>query len=199
MKDRYACLMYHEIDDGVCSPYHVPWNDFTEQMFWLKEKGYKTLDLRKGELDTSPGGKRILITFDDGHKSNIRAAQFLHNLGFCAVFYILQEQSLTNTAYLSESEIQYISDLGHIIGVHDKNHMHWTKLSNIELIEDLNGVRLWLERLTGQSIVTCSAPGGFIRHREYLLIRKFVPELKYIRSSFNDYNLSFASDLSRQL
>ena len=180
---NYPCLMYHEIAYPYKHPFYVHPDDFKKQIDWLLANGYKSIDLRKNNEKGN-----ILITFDDGHKSNLEAARYLHEKGFVAVFYILKNFSLEDSDYLTEDDIREIAALGHIIGVHGKNHIWWTRKSKEELVSELYETTLWLENLVGQKVVTCSAPGGMIRNRERRIIRKHLPYFKYIRSSFHGYN-----------
>ena len=180
---KYACLMYHEIAYPFRHPFYVHPDDFKKQIDWLLTNGYKSIDLSKGD-DTG----NVLITFDDGHKSNLEAARYLHEKGMVAVFYILKNFSLEDSEYLTEDDIKEIATLGHIIGVHGKNHLWWTRKRKEELVRELEETAIWLKTLTGQEVITCSAPGGMIRQRERYIIRKHCPYFKYIRSSFHGYN-----------
>lgn len=182
---NYPCIMYHEIAYPYRHPFYVHPDAFKEQMEWLLSNGYKSIDLRKGDQSGD-----VLITFDDGHKSNLEAARYLYKKGLVAVFYVVKNFSLFDEEYLNEEDIKEIAELGHIIGVHGMNHLWWTKKSKNQLVEELKDTSLWIESLTGQLPFTCSAPGGMIRCREKKIIIKELPFLKYIRSSFHWYNQS---------
>lgn len=182
-KSYYPCLMYHEIASPYRHPFYVHPDAFKEQMEWLLSHGYKSIDLRKSDQSGN-----VLITFDDGHKSNLEVARYLNNKGFVAIFYVIKKFSLTDAEYLNEEDIKEIANLGHIIGVHGKNHLWWTKKKEKQLVEELKDTSLWIESLTGQLPFTCSAPGGMIRYREKKIIQTKLPFLKYIRSSFHWYN-----------
>ena len=175
--------MYHEIDFPYKHKFYVKPEAFKTQMKWLKDNGYISIDLSKGDQEGN-----ILITFDDGHKSNIMAARYLKELGFVAVFYIVKDYSLNNPDYLDESDIKKIAEMGHVLGVHGKNHSWWTKKNAQLLTEELAETAEWIENITGTKPITCSAPGGQIRKREENIIKKHLPYMRYIRSSFHDYN-----------
>lgn len=180
---KYACLMYHEIAYPYRHPFYVHPVEFKKQVDWLVKNGYKSIDLRKGDDNGN-----VLITFDDGHKSNLDAARYLHSKGMVAVFYLLKNFSLEDPEYLNEDDIKEIASLGHIIGIHGKNHFWWTRKSEDVLVRELNETAKWIESLTGLMPITCSAPGGLIRDREYTIIRKRLSFIKYIRSSFHGFN-----------
>lgn len=187
----YPCLMYHEIAFPYRHPFYVNPDEFRKQIDWLVANGYKSIDLRKGD-----DSGNVLITFDDGHRSNLEAARYLHTKGLVAVFYLLKNFSLEDPEYLNEDEIKEIASLGHLIGVHGKNHFWWTRKSKDVLVSELDETARWIESLTGQPPITCSAPGGMIRGRERRIIRKYLPYIKYIRSSFHGYNKSGDTNLN---
>ena len=180
---KYPCIMYHEIDFPYKHKFYVSPEAFKTQMKWLKDNGYMPIDLRNGDQKGN-----ILITFDDGHKSNIMAARHLKELGFVAVFYLVKDFSLNNSDYLDESDIKEIAQMGHVLGVHGKDHSWWTKKNAHQLIEELDETAEWIENITGQKPITCSAPGGQIRKREENIIKCHLPYMRYIRSSFHNYN-----------
>lgn len=180
---KFPCLMYHEIASPCKHKFYVTPDKFTEQIDWLLTNGYNSIDLRNAKLDGD-----VLITFDDGHKSNLMAARLLKEKGLIAVFYVLKEFSLHNPNYLSEDDILEIYKMGHIIGIHGKDHGWWTKKNQDALILELEETANWIQDIIGEKPFTCSAPGGQIRNREFKIIERYLPYLKYIRSSFHYYN-----------
>ena len=76
---NYPCLMYHEILTPARTGCSVSPANFKKQVGWLVANGYKSIDLR---TDFDLTGKDVLITFDDGHKSNLEAARYLKDKGF---------------------------------------------------------------------------------------------------------------------
>lgn len=89
---------------------------FEEQMEWLHENGYSSMTLAEFEdyvsgRDTRPSGKRVLITFDDGHLSTARYCyEILKRYGFTAVvFLITAKQPERPIAEIKPDLLQYIS------------------------------------------------------------------------------------------
>ena len=154
---------------------------FQAQMALLDRLGVQSW-LPGGTIDPNAGSP-CFITFDDGHKSNLSAASLMRELDLKACFYIVKEFALQDPSYLDESEIKEIAAMGHMVGVHGKTHDWWTKFDDAALTAGLSETRDWLEDLTGQPVVTCSAPGGKTDDRVIRCIRKQIPGLTYIRTS----------------
>lgn len=177
----YSALMYHQTTAPAQDKYYVSIPDFREQI-----KLIKTLDIESVSLENKsfPKTKRppVLITFDDGHKSNLEAAEILTEYGLKGYFYVVKDFSLNNPAYLNEDDILKISNMGHTIAVHGKDHNWWILKSNEQLIQELTETKNWIESITGKPVITCAAPGGVLNERVIQCIKEFMPEYKYIRT-----------------
>lgn len=179
---RYPCLMYHQTVCGeMHGKYWVALDAFRTQMEYLSVNGYSSIDLSSEK--PFAGNKGVLITFDDGHGSNLDAAKELSKRGLKGVFYILKNKTLSDAEYLSEDGIREMSEMGHVIGIHGKDHKWWTGKKPSQFIDEFRETKEWLEDLTGRNIITCSAPGGFVNARVADVITTNFPDMKYIRSS----------------
>lgn len=190
MKNKNICLMYHQIQYPYLDKFYVHPDSFKEQITYLLDNKLC------GALSEIQPLKGIIITFDDGHKTNLQAAKWLSERGVQAVFYVVKDFSMNIADYLNEAEIKEISDMGHLIGVHGKDHDWWTKKSAETLISELTETKEWIEKLTGRTCITCSAPGGRIFSKVEKLIRKSLPDLIYIRNSRFWFNNSDAKYLN---
>ena len=176
----YTCLMYHEVVTPLLYKFSVEPLQFEKQLHALADAGVVSYILgENGNKDKY----KCLITFDDGHESNLNAARLLAELGYVGYFYLIKDYSMGREDYMSEGDIKEISSLGHHLGVHGKNHDQWSRMPEKKLISDLRETKDWIEQLTGKPVYTCSAPGGNIDQKTIELIKREIPELKYIRTS----------------
>lgn len=182
MNKKYTSLMYHEIVSPTITKYSVSPNMYEAHMRALKKAGVDSFILDSSSDDLS-GSKCCLLTFDDGHISNLYAARVMAEMGLVGYFYLLKDNSLELDDYLKEDNIKELAKLGHKFGVHGKNHGWWTKKTPERLVSELRETKDWIEQLTGQNVITCSAPGGIIDKRTIDAIRNGFPDLKYIRTS----------------
>ena len=176
----YTCLMYHHIEEPASMKFSVSPDRFQAQMEALQRLGIRSW-LPDGN-GTPSSDIPCFITFDDGHKSNLFAAEFMRDLGLKACFYVVKDFALNDPAYLDEAEIKAISEMGHMIGVHGKVHEWWTKFDDKTLAADLQETKSWIEDLTGKAVVTCAAVGGKINSRVIRCIRESIPDMPYIRT-----------------
>lgn len=182
----YTSIMYHFIEDPASMKWSVTPQSFKNQIALIENMGVKTICV--GDKMCDDAVPPCFITFDDGHRSNLKAAEILaeHNMRAC--FYVVKDYSTCNPNYLNASEIRTISQMGHAIGIHGKYHNWWTRYSDEQLVSDLRETKYWIEDITGIGVNTCSAVGGKIDKRVINCLRTNLPELKYIRTSKWGYN-----------
>lgn len=186
----FSCLMYHELVDSPLNKFSVTPQAFEAQIRELVKQGINSYQL--GIISNNNEALFCMITFDDGHVSNLQAAKLLADAGLTGYFYLIKDYSLKKMDYLSEKNIVEIARLGHHLGVHGKDHMHWVKKEDKQLIAELKETKDWIEQLTGVAVNTCSAPGGVINQRSIETIKREMPDLKYIRTS--KYGINFVGD-----
>lgn len=171
--------MYHETTSPKRTKYYVPIELFEKQIKRLYEIGVRSWD-----IDNPPNnkGKYVLFTFDDGHGSNLRAAEILSKYGYKGYFYVVKKYSLYKNDYLSVKEIKQISDMGHSIGVHGFDHKHWTTKKENQLVYELSDTKKWIESITNVNVTSCAAPGGVINKNVIKIIKDNFPEFKILRT-----------------
>lgn len=178
---RYTCLMYHYIEAPASIKFSVSPDAFKAQMEALKRLGVPSFLPGEGG-DPSAQVPPCFITFDDGHRSNLYAAELMRDLGLRGCFYVVKDFARNDPAFLDEAQIKAISDMGHLIGVHGKVHEWWTKFDDRTLAADLRETKSWIENLTGKPVITCAAVGGKINARVIRCIRENIPDMPYIRT-----------------
>ncbi len=142
----YPALLFHSFDNNINS----------DKFYDLALKNYiLLLDFIGKNIDP----KNITITFDDGFKSIIPAAEHALKKGYKTIAYIITDY-VDKEGFLSKNDIKYLHKIGCIIGSHTKSHKDLSKvdhkLANIELIES----KKFLEKIIGIEVVHFSFPYG---------------------------------------
>ena len=178
----YTALMYHETTAPAKTKYYVSIENFKKQIQLLNKLNINSVDLENKQFTNNNKYPSTLLTFDDGHKSNLQAARILHKHKLKGYFFCVKDFSLNNPEYLTEKDIYEIAEMGHTIGVHGKDHKWWTTKSNQQLVEELTETKEWIENITGKAVTTCAAPGGVLNKNIIDCILLSMPEYKFIRT-----------------
>ncbi len=170
-KNKIPILMYHALEDSENPAgfdnmsdqvYVVNTESFRKQMACLKADGFKTLLIDELlALERFPD-KVVVLTFDDGHRSNwALACQILKEFGFKAEFFITTDRINTQD-FLTESEIRALAEAGMGIGSHGVTHRFLNDLSGEDVLFELNGSYSRLAGIIGRDVSGISFPGGRI-------------------------------------
>src|SRR6476659_11173864 len=101
-----------------------------------------------------------LITFDDGGKSAIAAAQMLEERGWRGWFFVTTNYIGTR-GFLSAADIRQLASRGHVVGSHACSHpLRMGHCSRPQLIEEFSRSRSVLSDLVGSDVRVASVPGG---------------------------------------
>jgi len=164
---RVPVLMYHEIADSLPDKndrFMTPMYVITAAMFeghlrTLAEHGYRSLLL--DEVDgVDPGGKYVVITFDDGLAGNFtHAFPLLTKYGFKATFFVAVN-AVGGARYMTWSQIENLSRNGMSIQSHTVSHRPLETLSGPEIRNELQGSRDAIEKRLGTRVSAISFPHG---------------------------------------
>ena len=176
---RIVFLMYHELElpgRTLCQSepgyvrYILPIERFREQMQWLKESGWRGLNV--SEALRYPAGRNVCITFDDGCETDlIAAAPVLRELGFGATFY-LTAGFVGKAGYLKEAQARELDARGFQIGCHSMTHAYLSDLGEAELEREIVEAKSLIENIVGHSIEHFSCPGGRYDARTIQMARR---------------------------
>src|SRR6195256_5382089 len=176
---RIVFLMYHELEiDGrkLCQAepgyvrYILPLETFRRRMGWIKESGWRGLNV--GEALRYPAEPGVCITFDDGCETDlIAAAPVLREFGARATFY-LTAGFLGTPGYLTADQVRQLDSLGFEIGCHSMTHPYLSDLSDAELGREIVDAKLHIERILGHAIEHFSCPGGRYDERTLATARR---------------------------
>jgi len=158
-------LIYHSVDDsGSCIS--VSPSDFEKEMIYIKENGYKTLNLNeaigvwKGEVKKPH--KAIVITFDDGFQNNYDIVfPILKRLDLTATIFLTtgylgkrcawdKKGDIPQLPLLSWEMIKEMHEYGIDFQPHSVTHPHLPLLSEKEIRYELNTSRATIEEKLGK-------------------------------------------------
>ena len=174
MAKRIPILAYHSIlQEGrgalpdSWQPLHtVPYRSFCTQLDLLKTGNWGTLPV-EALNDPSIWNSRIkqvLITFDDGHDSDLLAAAALAVRGFTAAFFIPWAH-IGQAHFLDRSGVKQLNRDGFRIGSHGMTHCRLTAISKEQLWQELTESKARLEDLVGLPVRDLAIPFGSYNQR----------------------------------
>jgi len=168
-------LLYHSLDNSG-SPISITPKMFKKQMEYLRDKGYRTINMVKfinslyAEIDSTEN--MIILTFDDGFKSVYTTAfPILRDYGFTATVFLATnyigrrcewetDDTIPDIPMLSWDEVREMSKYGIEFGAHSCSHPHLTKLSINEARKEILNSKLEIETNIDQSIHLFCYPYG---------------------------------------
>lgn len=182
---RIAVLMYHRIAESKSDYDRTP-ELFRKDLERLYEEGYRPIALKDfvaGRVDVPAGCSPVVITFDDGDKSQYQSAPDSAlptpdcALGIMeafraehpdfnpqATFFVNGGVPFGQKAMLSE-KLKYLVQRGYTIGNHTWDHEKLSKQSAAEIQIALGRNAAALEPLTGEPVNLLALPYG-IRPKE---------------------------------
>jgi peptidoglycan/xylan/chitin deacetylase (PgdA/CDA1 family) len=173
-------LLYHHISnstDTQDSRYNIPPEKFEEQIKWLYDNGYQTINVSElanliyhgGEIPQRP----VIITFDDGNIDIYNDAYpILKKYGFVATFYVVQTY-VNGKDMISTDQLKELINNGWEIGSHSKTHAHLPAISEDELPDEIRMSKLNLEEKLGVKINSFAYPFGEINDNIIRLTSNF--------------------------
>jgi peptidoglycan/xylan/chitin deacetylase (PgdA/CDA1 family) len=171
--------MYHSIstdlDDRV-SPYFRTVTSpamFARQVRTLKKSGFHAIGLSEalsllkgGDAATTPGPRKVVITFDDGFRDFYTTAfPILADAGFTATVFLpsrfIGKPFITGRDCLSGAEIRELCGQGVEFGSHSESHRMLVELERSELERELSESKARIEDVTGRGVDLFSYPFRF--------------------------------------
>jgi peptidoglycan/xylan/chitin deacetylase (PgdA/CDA1 family) len=169
MSEGSLFLMYHELQgpgldiskrDPGYRHYIVRAGDFRDQLSWLKFNGFTAITVSEALSSTNAAGNAVVITFDDGVRSDLTvAAPLLKEFGFSATFY-LTSGLLGRKGFLGSNDVRELAREGFEIGCHSRNHRSLDHLGEADLEEEIIQAKAELEAIIGVPVEHYACPGG---------------------------------------
>src|ERR1700735_2211479 len=174
MTARIATFLYHDISDNPAEsgfqrrsarPYKQTRKVFAAHMDRIAATGFTPGSVL--DLNFQQPGKHLLITFDDGGKGALHAADELNRRGWEGDFFITTSLLATST-FLDAGATRYLHSCGHVIGSHSHTHPDIFKaLSFGRMVDEWRASCDILAGILGVPCVTASVPGGDVSRRVF--------------------------------
>ena len=165
-------LLYHDLESAQCKSNKstlpgvdtvVPLATFDRQLAYLSHHQYKSISLAEFfHLRKTSGDLRnkIVLTFDDGHKSNFELAlDCLLRHGFRATFFVVSG-NIDQGPHITSTQLKQMSELQMEIGSHGVTHTYLSQMDEARLHAEIDDSQKALADITGTSIDFFAFPGG---------------------------------------
>ena len=174
---RVPILMYHSISDnlfGKSHPYfqiNTSVEVFAGQMRWLRNHGYRTVDLTEliekfERREKMP--KTVVITFDDGYRDFLDGAMpVLKQCGFSATIFLATDRiqdspaRLNGAEYLTWQDVRQLHQQGIQFGSHTVSHADMRSLGPEQIEYELGYSKELIEQKLGDSVTSFAYPFAF--------------------------------------
>ena len=174
---RVPILMYHSISDnlfGKSHPYfqiNTSVEVFAGQMRWLRNHGYRTVDLTEliekfERREKMP--KTVVITFDDGYRDFLDGAMpVLKQCGFSATIFLATDRiqdtpaRLNGAEYLTWQDVRELHGQGIQFGSHTVSHPDMRSLGPEQIEYELGYSKELIEHKLGDSVTSFAYPFAF--------------------------------------
>jgi peptidoglycan/xylan/chitin deacetylase (PgdA/CDA1 family) len=169
VRPQIACLMYHEVTDdptasGFQRPgafaYKHPIATFAAHL--ARIAGAPAVPGLVVDVDFDQPGRHLLLTFDDGGRSALTAAELLARQGWRGHFFIVTSLTGSRT-FLDAASIRALRSAGHLVGSHSHTHPNIFRAQTpTRMIEEWRTSCDMVAQILGEPCVTASVPGGDI-------------------------------------
>lgn len=180
-------IYYHDVVLGDGGTYDkISFENFKKQMNWLLSNGYETLKF--GHLEKCDTGKnKVLITFDDGWRSNYEIIfDFMKENGiYYNIFLSPGLQQKEPKHYLTWQMIDELSNSGWVgFGAHTYDHIDARSINSSDWNKQIEKANLEIYNHTGQVPKDFCFPYGLYNHS---IVNKLAKYSNYSRLYTSEY------------
>jgi peptidoglycan/xylan/chitin deacetylase (PgdA/CDA1 family) len=155
MHESHIILNFH----GIGTPQRVL--DPGEEPYWLSLEQFQDI---VGFAASMRGVISCKFTIDDSNMSDATiAGPHLAAMGFPTQIFVLTGR-IGQKGAMDRAALLDLIDMGHTIGSHGHAHRDWKRVSDAEMVEEIQMPKQWLQELTGQPVEAAGLPfGGYNR------------------------------------
>jgi peptidoglycan/xylan/chitin deacetylase (PgdA/CDA1 family) len=167
--DNVSVLMYHALLDanGECADadrhYAVTRPTLNRHLALMREAQREPSSLAK-LLGDGSRANRVVLTFDDGHISNIDAARDIASQNGSADFFVNPDR-VGKPNYLSWSALREMAEMGMSIQSHGQTHRYFNEMTDAEASDELRKSKEEIEQKVGKAVTVFAPPGGRLTPR----------------------------------
>lgn len=143
---------------------------FKSFLDWLERNGYKTItfkDMMFGKIPEKP----VILTFDDGARTQWEAFVELRKRGMKGVFFIVYN-NIGSRGYLNDVQLMAMDSSGMEIGSHTIHHYRLTQVSQATLLKEVNDSKALLEERLRVQIISFAYPYGLYNAKVLEVMRR---------------------------
>lgn len=94
---------------------------FEEMIEFMARNGFRSVF--PGEVRRIGGARQVILTFDDGTKGQLRAAEILERHGMRGIFFVIPTRALPDDGrYLNAQDLERLARAGHRVAAHGYQH-----------------------------------------------------------------------------
>lgn len=171
---RIAAFLYHDVTDDPTESgfqrrtalrYKQTREAFANHLDGIAFSGLTPKTVSR--LNFSQPGRHVLLTFDDGGRGALHAAEELNRREWKGHFFITTGL-LGSRTFLNANQLRHLQSCGHVIGSHSHTHPDIFKaLPYQAMIQEWRTSTHLLSDLLGIDCDTASVPGGDVSRRVY--------------------------------
>ena len=160
---------YHEVTDNPSAsgfqrpgarPYTLTPRAFAEHLAQIAASAVRPT--RVTDIDFTRAGRFLVLTFDDGGKSALYAADELCRRGWTGHFFLVSSL-IGQRTFVAVSDVRYLASCGHVVGTHSHTHPDiFPDLTPERMLEEWRTSSDAIGQILGAPCLTASVPGGDI-------------------------------------
>lgn len=155
-RQKLISLTYHEFQT-TRHRYSFTIEEFRDHLAAIKKVVAGAPAVLNGINDSSG----FVLTFDDGHRSWLEAAEALQELQWRAFFFVITG-GIGKAGAFDRSYIKRLASMGHVIGTHTVDHpFQLSGRDDAFILDQWSRSKAALEDILGHEVTSGSVPGGF--------------------------------------